>query len=100
MSQVAELPQSEVLQTRKPRNLITFSDENMVIRGMHERPLYFKGYIGSSQINRIQIDQGSSLIIMPCMVLLFLAISSRKLSSTNTVISGFNALNSRPLGKI
>src|SRR3954462_11991226 len=72
----------------------------MVIRGLHERRLYFIGYIGSSQINRIQIDQGSSLSIMPYRVLQFHGISSRKLSATNTVISGFNALNSRPLGKI
>src|SRR5436853_6580660 len=67
---------------------------------MHDRPLYFTGYIGSTIITRIQVDQGSALSIMPRRILSFLGIPQYRLSTTNTVIAGFNALSSTPVGKI
>lgn len=60
ITQLAEPSQQEVLQIGERHNLITFSYEDMLICGMHERPLYLIGCIGSSQINHIQIDLGSS----------------------------------------
>ena len=44
---------------------ITFTAEDMQVKGKHDRPLYFAGYIGSSEVNRIQVDPGSALSIMP-----------------------------------
>ena len=40
---------------------ITFTPEDMFIKNTkHDRPLYFTGYIGSAQVDRIQVDPGSA----------------------------------------
>ena len=90
----------EILTVTPRLNCITFSDEDLQVRGMHDRPLYFTGYIGSTLITRIQVDQGSALTIMPRRILSFLGIPQYRLSATNTVIAGFDAHNSTPVGKI
>jgi len=66
----------------------------------HDRPLYYTGYIGSTYIERIQVDPGFALSIMPKRLLFFLGISLSRLSTTTTTIYGFNAGSSHPLGKI
>src|SRR5205809_1758087 len=43
---------------------IVFTPEDMQVRGRHARPLCFTGYIGSTEITRIQVDPGSALSIM------------------------------------
>ena len=53
---------------------ITFSPDDMQIKGKHDRPLYFTGYIGSSEVSRIQVDSGSALSIMPRRVMQHLRI--------------------------
>ena len=68
--------------------------------GKHDRPLYFKGYIGSTEITRIQVDPGSALSIMPRRVMEHLSIPALRLSATDTNIFGFNANSTRQLGKI
>src|SRR3954469_17278860 len=80
-------------------NSISFSDEDLQVRGMHDRPLYFTAYIGSTVITRIQVAQGSALSIMPLRIMSYLMIPRSKLSATNTVIAEFNAKSSTPLGK-
>src|SRR4051812_9846204 len=35
---------------------IVFTPEDIQVRGRHARPLYFTGYIGSTEITRIQVD--------------------------------------------
>jgi len=97
---VPPAPTEEVLLAAPRLNCITFSDEDLQVRGMHDRPLYFTGYIGSTIITRIQVDQGSALSIMPRRILSFLGIPQYRLSATNTVIAGFNAHSSTPVGKI
>src|SRR3954468_13615885 len=67
---------------------------------MHDRPLYFTGYIGSTVITRIQVDQGSALSIMPLRIMSYPMIPRSRLSATNMIIAGFNANSSTPLGKI
>ena len=45
---------------------ITFTPDDMLIKNpKHDRPLYFTGYIGSSQVDRIQVDPGFALSIIP-----------------------------------
>jgi len=44
---------------------ITFTPEDMQVKGKHDRPLYYTGYIGSSEVSRIQVDPRSALSIMP-----------------------------------
>ena len=102
---VAEVPTeegqcSQCHQTLAEMPCISFSQEDMQVKGKHDRPLYFTGYIGSSEINRIQVDPGSALSIMPRRVLKHLGIPAHRLSATQTTIYGFNANGSRPLGKI
>src|SRR3954467_5117995 len=81
-------------------NSISFSNEDLQVRSMHDRPLYFTGYIGSTVITRIQVDQGSALSIMPLRIMSYLMIPRSRLSATNTIIAGFNANSSTPIGKI
>ena len=66
----------------------------------HDKPLYYAGYIGSTHIERIQVDLGSALTIIPKRLLYFLGIRLSKLSTTTTTIYDFNAESSDPLGKI
>jgi len=66
----------------------------------HNRPLYYTGYIRSSEVSRIQVDPGPVLSIMPRRVMHHLEISAHRLSVTQTTIYGFNANGTRPMGKI
>jgi len=72
----------------------------MQVKGKHDWPLYFTRYIGSSVVSRIQVDPGSALSIMPCRVMQHLGIPTHRLSATQTIIYGFNANGTRPIGKI
>src|SRR3954469_17651134 len=72
----------------------------MQVQGRHARPLYFTGYIGSTEIMRIQVDPSSALSIMPRRVMEHLSIPAHRLSATDTNIFGINANNTRPMGKI
>ena len=66
----------------------------------HDRPLYYIGYIRSTHIERIQVDHGSALSIIPKRLFYFLGIPLSKLSTMTTTIYDFNAGSSHPLGKI
>src|SRR4051812_3842839 len=79
---------------------IVFTPEDMQVQGRHAHPLYFTGYIGSTEITHIQVDPGSALSIMPRRVMEHLSIPAHRLSATNTNIFGFNANSTRPMGKI
>ena len=80
---------------------ITFTAEDMLLKdNKHDRPLYYTGYISSTCIERIQIDPGSVLSIIPKRVLYFLRILLNRLSAMTTTTYGFNAGSSHPLGKI
>ena len=80
---------------------ITFTAKDMLLKdNKHDRPLYYTGYIGSTYIERIQADQGSALSIIPKRLLYFLGIPLNRLSTTATILCGFNARSSHPLGKI
>src|SRR3954465_6203918 len=72
----------------------------MQVQGRYARPLYFTGYIGSTEITRIQVDPGSALSIKPRRVMEHLSIPAHKLSATDTNIFGFNANSTQPMGKI
>src|SRR3954465_5911792 len=67
---------------------IIFTSEDMQVQEKHDRPLYFKGYIGSMEITRIQVDPGSALSIMPRRVMEHLSISAHRLSTTDPNIFG------------
>ena len=79
---------------------ITFTLEDMQVKGKHVRPLYDTGYIGSSEMSHIQVDPGSAFSIMPRRVMQYLGISTHRLSTTQTTIYGFNVNGTRPMRKI
>ena len=80
---------------------ITFTTEDMLLKdNKHDRPLYYTGYIGYTCIKSVQVDPGSALNIIPKRLLYFLEIPLNRLSATITIIYGFNAGSSHPLGKI
>jgi len=79
---------------------IIFTPDDMQVKGKHDRPLYFIGYIGSSEVSHIQMDPGSRLNIMPRRVMQHLGITTHRLSVIETIIYGFNANGTRPMGKI
>jgi len=66
----------------------------------HDRPLYYTGYISLICIERVQVDSGSALSIIPKRLLYFLSILLYRLSIITMMIYGFNAGSSHPLEKI
>ena len=72
----------------------------MQVKGKHDRPPYYIGYIGSSEVNRIQVDLGSPLSVMLHRVMQHLGIPTHRLSAIQTIIYGFNANGARPMSKI
>jgi len=80
---------------------ITFTAEDMLLKdNKHDRPLYYIGYIGSTCIERIQVDLGSALSIIPKRLAYFFRIPLYRLSTMTTTIYDFNAESSHPLRKI
>ena len=78
MTQIPGGPREEdvkdCLHTSQNDPCITFTVDDMQVKGKHDRPLYFTGYIGSSEISHIQVDPGFALSIMPRRVMQHLGI--------------------------
>jgi len=51
--------------TSKQFSCITFTPEYMQVKEKHDKPLYYTGYIGLSEVSRIQVDPESALSTMP-----------------------------------
>ena len=104
MAQIPGRPQEEdeedSLRASQNAPCITFTTNDMQVKGKHDQPLYFTGYIGSSDLSHIQVDPGSALSIMPRRVMQHLGIPTHRLSATQTTIYDFNANGTRPIGKI
>jgi len=60
-----EKDDSHCHQTSKQFPCITFTPEDMQVKGKHDGLFYYAGHIGSSKVSHIQVDLGSVLIIMP-----------------------------------
>ena len=92
-------PQCHLVQRQVPS--ITFTHEDMLVKdNKHDRPIYYNGYISSTCIERIQVDPGPALNIIPKRPFYFLGIPLSRLSTTIIIIYGFNARSSHHLGKI
>jgi len=71
---------------------ITFITEDMLLKdNKHDLPLYYTVYIGSTYIERVQVDPGFALSIIPKRLLYFFGIPLNKLLTTTSMIYGFNA---------
>ena len=70
---------------------ITFTDNDILFgETLHNRPLYMVGHVLEKKINRILIDEGSGVNILPIHTLKELGITSGELSETRLLIRGFN----------
>ncbi|KAL4615632.1 hypothetical protein ACB092_07G140800 [Castanea dentata] len=70
---------------------LTFTDEDLLLGSKpHNRPLYVSGYAREQKIDRILIDGGSTINILPKMTMRRLGLAMEELSHNRLVIQGFN----------
>jgi len=79
--------------TSQQVSCITFTPEDTLLKdNQHDEPLYYIRYIGCACIERIQVDPGSALSIIPRRLLHFLGVLLSKLSTTNIINAGSSHL--------
>ncbi|KAA0056394.1 uncharacterized protein E5676_scaffold120G002660 [Cucumis melo var. makuwa] len=80
---------------------IDFSDEDLLLGfKLHNRPLYVSGYVREQRVDRILVDNGSAVNIMPKSTMRQLGILMEELSNSKLVIQGFNQGSQRVIGMI
>ncbi|KAL0413001.1 UNVERIFIED_CONTAM: hypothetical protein Sradi_1501800 [Sesamum radiatum] len=80
---------------------ITFTDEDLLLGSKpHNRPLFVAGYVREQKVNRILIDGGSAVNILPLRILKKLEIPIDELSNSRLMIQGFNQGGQRAIGII
>ncbi|KAL0441758.1 UNVERIFIED_CONTAM: hypothetical protein Sradi_0114700 [Sesamum radiatum] len=80
---------------------ITFTDEDLLLGSKpHNRPLFVAGYVREQKVNRILIDGGSAVNILPLRILKELEIPIDELSNSRLMIQGFNQGGQRAVGII
>ncbi|KAL0455087.1 UNVERIFIED_CONTAM: Transposon Tf2-12 polyprotein, partial [Sesamum latifolium] len=80
---------------------ITFTDEDLLLGSKpHNRPLFVAGYVREQKVNRILIDGGSAVNILPLRILKELRIPVDELSKSRLMIQGFNQGGQRAVGII
>ncbi|KAL0295643.1 UNVERIFIED_CONTAM: hypothetical protein Scaly_3095500 [Sesamum calycinum] len=80
---------------------ITFTDEDLLLGSKpHNRPLFVAGYVREQKVNRILIDGGSAVNILPLRILKELEIPIDELSNSRLMIqdakTSYNMLLGRP----
>ncbi|KAL7152972.1 hypothetical protein ABFS83_04G134500 [Erythranthe nasuta] len=85
----------------KCMSTITFADEDLLLGSKpHNRPLFVAGYAREQKLNRILIDGGSAVNILPLHTLKELGISMDELKTSRLMIQGFNQEGQRAFGII
>ncbi|KAK4397781.1 hypothetical protein Sango_1253600 [Sesamum angolense] len=80
---------------------ITFTDEDLLLGSKpHNRSLFVVGYVHKQKVNRILIDGGSAVNILPLRILKELEIPIDELSNSRFMIQGFNQKGQRAVGII
>ena len=80
---------------------LTFTDDDLLLGSKpHNRPLYVSGYAREQKIDRILIDIGSAINILPKMTMRRLDLTMEELSHSRLVIQGFNQGGQRAIGMI
>ncbi|KAL0401720.1 UNVERIFIED_CONTAM: hypothetical protein Slati_4201900 [Sesamum latifolium] len=80
---------------------MTFTDEDLLLGSKsHNRPLFVTCYAREQKVNRILIDGGSAVNILPLRTMKELGISMDELTSSRLMIQGFNQWGQRALGII
>ncbi|KAH6815278.1 hypothetical protein C2S51_020098 [Perilla frutescens var. frutescens] len=82
-------------------SIITFTDEDLQLgSNPHNMPLFMSGYACEKRINRILVDGGSAVNILPLRTLKELEIPTEDLSGSQLMIQGFNHEGQMALGTI
>ncbi|KAL0286834.1 UNVERIFIED_CONTAM: hypothetical protein Sangu_2719100 [Sesamum angustifolium] len=80
---------------------ITFTSEDLLLGSKpHNLPLFIAGYVREQKVNRILIDGGSAVNILPLRILKELGIPIDELSNSRLMILGFNQGGQRVVGII
>ncbi|KAK4385880.1 hypothetical protein Sango_2712000 [Sesamum angolense] len=80
---------------------ITFTDEDLLPGSKpHNRPLFIAEYVREQKVNRILIDRGSAVNILPLRILKELEIPIDELSNSRLMIQCFNQGGQRVVGII
>ncbi|KAL0336532.1 UNVERIFIED_CONTAM: hypothetical protein Sradi_4865100 [Sesamum radiatum] len=80
---------------------ITFTDEDLLLGSKpHNHHLFVAGYVCEQKVNRILIDGGSAVNILPLRILKKLGIPIDELSNSRLMIQGFNQGGQRVVGII
>ncbi|KAL0293308.1 UNVERIFIED_CONTAM: hypothetical protein Sradi_6945100 [Sesamum radiatum] len=80
---------------------ITFIDEDLLLGSKpHNRHLFVAGYVREQKVNRILIDGGSAVNILPLRILKELEIPTDELSNSHLMIQDFNQGGQRAVGII
>ncbi|KAL0294903.1 UNVERIFIED_CONTAM: hypothetical protein Sradi_6862400 [Sesamum radiatum] len=80
---------------------ITSIDEDLLLGSKpHNRPLFVAGYVREQKVNRILIDGGSRVNILPLRIFKELEIPIDELSNSRLMIQGFNQGGQRAVGII
>ncbi|KAL0345812.1 UNVERIFIED_CONTAM: hypothetical protein Sradi_4412500 [Sesamum radiatum] len=78
---------------------LSFTDEDLLLGSkLHNRPLFVLEFIQEQRVNRILIDGGSAVNIMPKTTIKKLGITSEDLSHSRLTIQGFNQGTQRAVG--
>ncbi|XP_070022387.1 uncharacterized protein [Nicotiana sylvestris] len=78
----------------------SINDDLLLGDTLHNRLLYLVGYMRDERINRILVDGGSSVNILPIRIVKELGIPMSELSESRVMIQGFNQRGKRSIGAI
>ncbi|KAH0720373.1 hypothetical protein KY285_005175 [Solanum tuberosum] len=80
---------------------ITFSDDDLLFGDtFHNRPLFMVGFAREKIVNRILVDGGSRINILPICTMKELGISTADLTDSHLMIQGFNQGGQRSIGTV
>ena len=70
---------------------ITFSDDDLLFGDtFHNLPLFITGFTCEKRVNRILVDGGSGINILPILTMKELGVSTTDLIDSRLMIQGFN----------
>ncbi|KAM1201783.1 hypothetical protein ACFX2J_017829 [Malus domestica] len=80
---------------------IHFTDEDLLLGSKpHNRPLFVSGYVREHKVNRMLVDGGSAINIMPKSTMTTIGIKADELSLSHLLIQGFNQGGQKAMGMI
>ncbi|KAM1993267.1 hypothetical protein ACFX16_009626 [Malus domestica] len=83
------------------QDAISFTNEDLLLGSKpHNRHLFVSGYVREYKVNRMLVDGGSAINIMPKSTMTTIDIKVDELSLTRVLIQGFNQGGQRAIGMI